>query len=66
MKKNDYSPSITSLKNLNIHYTLDFPSEVYTLVQLESGLILIGLGDGSIYFYKVENITKHLYVIMFL
>ena len=63
LKKNDYSPSITSLKNLNIHYTLDFPSEVYTLVQLESGLILIGLGDGSIYFYKVENITKHFFIL---
>lgn len=63
LKKNDYSPSITSLKNLNIHYILNFPSEVYTLVQLENGLILIGLGNGSIYFYKVENITKHFFIL---
>jgi len=63
LKRNEYGPPITSLKNLNIHYTLSFPSEVYTLVQLERGLILIGLGDGSIYFYKVENITNHFFIL---
>ena len=56
MLKSNYDSSITSLKKINIHYTLNLPSEIYTLIQLENGLILIGLGDGSLYIYNRENV----------
>ena len=63
MLKTNYDSSITSLKNINIHHTIDLPSEVYTLVQLENGLILIGLGNGEIYIFKKENILKPSFIL---
>ncbi len=63
MLKSNYDSSITSLKKINIHYTLNLPSEIYTLIQLENGLILIGLGDGSLYIYNRENNLKPSYIL---
>jgi hypothetical protein len=63
MLKNHYDSSITSIKRINIHHTLNLPSEIYTLIQLENSLILIGLGNGSLYIYKKENILEPAYVL---
>ena len=63
MLKNNYDSSITSIKRINIHHTLNLPSEIYTLIQLENSLILIGLGNGSLYIYKKENILQPAYVL---
>ena len=63
MLKNNYDSSITCIKRINIHHTLNLPSEIYTLIQLENSLILIGLGDGSLYIYKKENILQPAYVL---
>ena len=49
--KNNTEYAITSLKTINIHYTINFPSEVYTLIQLENNFILAGLGNGSLPFF---------------
>ena len=63
MLKSNYDSSITSIKRLNIHHTLNLPSEIFTLIQLENSLILLGLGNGSIYIYKKENILNPAYVL---
>ena len=63
MRKSSFDSSITSLKTINIHHKINLPSEIYTLVQLENSLILIGLGNGSLYIYKKENILEPAYVL---
>ena len=61
--KNNTEYAITSLKTINIHYTINFPSEVYTLIQLENNFILAGLGNGSLYFFNVNNIQKPFFIL---
>ena len=61
--KSAYDSSITSINKINIHHTLNLPSEIYSLIQLENGEILMGLGNGLIYFYKKENILKPYYIL---
>lgn len=63
MLKTNFDSSITSLNNINIHHKIDLPSEIYTFVQLENGLILLGLGNGQIYIYKKENILKPSFIL---
>ena len=63
MMKSSYDSSITSLNKINIHHTLNLPSEIYSLIQLENGEILISLGNGLIYFYRKENILKPYYIL---
>ena len=58
MLKEYFDSSITTLNNINIHHTLNLPSEIYTLIQLENGLILIGLGNGSLYIFNKNNFLK--------
>lgn len=58
MRKTSFDSSINSLKTINIHHKLNFPSEIYTLIQLENSLILIGLGNGFLYIFKKENILN--------
>ena len=63
MLKQKFDSSITNLKNINIHHTLNLPTETYTLIQLENGLILIGLGNGQLYIYNKDNFLKPLYIL---
>ena len=57
MLKSNYDSSITNLKTIN-HYSLNLETEIYCIIQLENGLIILGLGNGSIYFYKKENLLS--------
>ena len=63
MRKIYFDSSITSLKTINIHHKLNLPSEIYTLVQLENSLILIGLGNGFLYIYKKEKILNPSFIL---
>ena len=63
MRKSSFDSSITSLKTINIHHKINLPSEIYTLVQLENSLILIGLGNGFLYIFKKENILSPSFIL---
>ena len=64
MLKANYDSSITNLKTINIHYSLNLETEIYSFIQLENGLIVISLGNGSINFYKKDNLLSPFYTII--
>ena len=58
MLKANIDSSITSLSKMHLFNKFNFPSEVYTVVQLNNGTILEGLGNGSIYFFMNDNLIN--------
>lgn len=63
MLKEYFDSSITNLNKINIHHTINLPSEIYTLIQLENGLIFIGLGNGTLYIYNNDNFEKPAFIL---
>ena len=63
MLKNNFDSSITSLKTINLHHSIQLDTEIYDLIQMENGDILLSLGNGSINFFKKDNFLKPYYIL---
>ena len=57
-RENNNENLIVNISSTNIHHQSNTSSPVYSIIQLESGLIAIGLKNGSIRFYSQQNFEK--------
>ena len=62
MLKKKYDSSITSLKTINLHHSIKLNSEIYNVIQMENGDLLLSLGNGTINFFKKDNFLKPYYI----
>ena len=58
--KNDFSTKlvIDDISKINIHHQYDTKCPVYSIIQLDSGIIAIGLSNGSILFFNANNLEE--------
>ena len=58
--KNDFSTKliIDDISKINIHHQYDTNCPVYSIIQLDSGIIVIGLYNGSIIFFNANNLEE--------
>ena len=58
--KNDLSTKliIDDISKINIHHQYNTNCPVYSIIQLDSGIIAIGLHNGSIIFFKANNLEE--------
>jgi hypothetical protein len=52
--------SIENISRVNVHHQSNTSSPIYSLLQLESGVVVIGLYNGFLYFYA-QNALKNPY-----
>ena len=52
--------SIENISRVNVHHQSNTSSPIYSLLQLESGVVVIGLYNGFLYFYT-QNALKNPY-----
>ena len=58
--KNDLSTKliIDDISKINIHHQYNTNCPVYSIIQLDSGIIAIGLHNGSIIFFNANNLEE--------
>ena len=58
--ENDFSTKlmIDDISQINIHHQYNTNCPVYSIIQLDSGVIAIGLCNGSILFFKSNNLEE--------
>ena len=49
---------IENISNINVHYQSNASSPIYSILQLESGIIAIGLYNGSLNFYAQADLKN--------
>ena len=60
MQSNMDATKIQYIEKISIHHESAFPSSVYSIIQLDNGIVALGLSNSEIYFYSQNNL-KHPY-----
>ena len=50
--------SIEDISRVNIHHESNTSSPIYSILQLESGIVVLGLYNGSLYFYSQKELNN--------
>lgn len=56
--ENKQNEAIQNIQNINIHYQNEQETSILSIIQLDSGLILLGLSNGVVNFYLQTNLRE--------
>lgn len=59
MKKLQNEIAIENISNLNIHYENNTSSPICCMLQLDSGVVVLGLSNGNLYFYSQMDFNNN-------
>ena len=45
------------IDKISIHHQTDFPSSIYSIIQLDTGEVVLGLSSGEVYFFSQNNLN---------
>ena len=54
---------IQNIEKISVHHQSDFPFSIYSIIQLDNGIVAIGLSNSEIYFFYQNNLKQPYYSI---
>ena len=63
MLKQKCDSSVRNLDTIHLHHLINLNSEVYSYIQLENTLIIIGLGNGTINYFNKEDLFNPFFIL---
>lgn len=63
MLKQQCDSSIRNLSTIHLHHLINMNSEIYSYIQIEENMIIIGLGNGTLNFFHKEDLFNPFFVL---